>query len=1708
MKSLRQALQRLRSGSGFTLVEILIAVAISLVIMAAIFEVFISQKRRYVSEDVILEMDSSGNLAIEYLSRIIQNSGYNISHGMKIESASDHYFTTVLDENDNGVVEADEVVTISVNTPIRDIGTNEQPTEIVFDPELNAKYGGSEERYFDFYFDMDGDGTVMDSEVFESGYDLSDSPLDTDPDQMDAIKLYLEGPPYALYRYTYVLEDETSAYDASSNPYIVNPDPDVIAEDVDNFVIRYYDEENMPLPVAYDDNGVRIKPKPPYVLTREEMSRVRRVEFELLLRATREDPKWTDAGEYPVGSVATYDASGEPLGYSCSDTGYPPSACTDESLNSYDCFILYCADKEYPSYGEYIPYEDNFRRALFTASVYPKNLILNPYGTLSIEANPPQLQCPDTEVTLTATVRDREGAPIDGAVVNFYSSANVSILDFTSVSNTDGDGNPITDSNGEVTGITLKPWAKAGMEKLPVNVTVSADTSVTVTIGAVDKEFPFYDSLVVPFLMGPPDTLTLSDPSINATACDADDTKPIEIEARDCNDFKVTDAVIDLEFLVAGSPPTTDIDPGKFYITYDEGVTKEYDHDTNSNGKNEAIETDELADRGMYFAWFQPPTVESPATSYPDSVDIVVTAVEFDGRDMYAAEPTGWGLSTTVEASKTVTLEEGRPYRMAVDPTAFNDEEACRGKKVDFDVICYDCGNKRTDKRGTLDYNIMAYIEAPVYGEVTDKDEDPLSGRAAPNTDCMPWGVITSRVFTAFYLVTGCANTDAEEHIKLVAVDPDGNPYADPEVISNLLNSDLPDPDNELVADLTNCPEGLNIILSALEQGANPGDGTGNSTDGFLQNGCDFDVLDVRAKVTLNIPPTINCDDVAYNPVDFTITGGQARFYDGAGYSLTSVTVNTDDEGNAYIGIQLLSAVEDVTIKAHSVYGLNEGEETYTLAVGTDDVLKAYRDYCYTDLLSSSNPIWTGDYVYLEVNDCFRNISGGKDDVYVKAYEWTSGFADEEDLDETLSANNNKRLVETGNDTGRFRGRVPTRGLISGTTSTDNDGMLEVTNGGHFNARYWDKESNEVRLYDSDFVQTIVDICDGGIKFSEPFSYWENQGRFNFIEHLTNDATPLLYTAWAGFGTIGITTSSSPEWPPSTMASSDIPELYQHQILQYCDELYMSGSVPFSYGSYMHDGTKYGTLIMPPSTTPEYVWENTETFAWVDLDESVVGADASEALWQDYVVSFRYKYIAETEDTDYAGTNYVTASDYYLPGIDKGVCFIFRANASEAMLTAMTDNPTMNMMDTGYILVWTEDSSGDPLARLLRVDWVDRDVFPVDVEITQVGSDVTLGGEGFNKYFDSGDYDRIYARIEGNEFYLYIDDFFLDFDGGGGASATDVVYHTGTVGIGVKDIIAKFDNFQVCGCPPMSIAPADPTTVSDDMAAGTPVTLTLTDLLTGIAASGTVSWDVFPSTCGTFSSNPSTGGMVVFTGNGVDFPDYFTASTSNGCVGSFYPTSPTPTSYVDDFEDQDKSRWTNACDSYWSIDSYAGGYSLYRDSSGGRFTYIIDPAAQPSWETSDTLGLAYDNYTAEVDVYLDDASNTESGGSVAYLVTRVNDCSHFYVMGIRNSWNENWCPSVGYGAEIRFSVYNGYWSCSYGAQFDTPHPYFAANTKYHMIMECVNNTINCEVQDEFGAVIHSFSYTDTGNLFPTGPPGVRMYGDGVHFDNFTITPGS
>ena len=60
-------------------------------------------------------METNGRAAIDFLSRSIQNAGYNINRGSRFLAASDYYISTVFDENDNGVIQNDEIITLSVN---------------------------------------------------------------------------------------------------------------------------------------------------------------------------------------------------------------------------------------------------------------------------------------------------------------------------------------------------------------------------------------------------------------------------------------------------------------------------------------------------------------------------------------------------------------------------------------------------------------------------------------------------------------------------------------------------------------------------------------------------------------------------------------------------------------------------------------------------------------------------------------------------------------------------------------------------------------------------------------------------------------------------------------------------------------------------------------------------------------------------------------------------------------------------------------------------------------------------------------------------------------------------------------------------------------------------------------------------------------------------------------------------------------------------------------------------------------------------------------------------------------------------------------------------------------------------------------------------------------------------------------------------------
>ena len=99
----------------------------------------------------------------------------------------------------------------------------------------------------------------------------------------------------------------------------------------------------------------------------------------------------------------------------------------------------------------------------------------------------------------------------------------MSTLDYTGVSSVNGEGKPITDANGTVTGIKLKAIPGADGTKRPVTVTISADSVIIVNVAGVNNSFPVYSSLVVPFTVGAPSTLTYINPPTSTKACSTAD---------------------------------------------------------------------------------------------------------------------------------------------------------------------------------------------------------------------------------------------------------------------------------------------------------------------------------------------------------------------------------------------------------------------------------------------------------------------------------------------------------------------------------------------------------------------------------------------------------------------------------------------------------------------------------------------------------------------------------------------------------------------------------------------------------------------------------------------------------------------------------------------------------------------------------------------------------------------------------------------------------------------------------------------------------------------------------------------------------------------------------------------------------------------------------------------------------------------------------
>ncbi len=392
MADYKKILKFFKNEKGFTLTELMVASSVSVLLLAVLAGVVEKQGDSFVLQNQLNQMQTNGRAATEFLSRAVQNAGYNVFRGTRFLAASDHYISAVYDEDNDGIIQNNEVMTFAP-------GNNFSSA----DESFNIKP----------FFDRDGDGEVDSTETA------------TFP-----ITMTLTAPPYTIYK----------VIPANSGTGFTRH---VMARNIDNLVIRYYDKNDNPLPsgVAVDGNGV---PIPPFDFSADpsELNDIRKVDIDVVARTKDEDPRSniSNSGNYVTGSVAT-------LGGSAS-------------------------------------YSDGFNRETFIANQAPRNLVMAPWGKMDIDASPFTINCPDSTTSITATLLDSVGDPVGaGASINFVASGVATVSPATGTTN----------SSGEATATVSYDWSAPN-----ASITISANSLVTIN----GKQFPVFSASTANFQSG------------------------------------------------------------------------------------------------------------------------------------------------------------------------------------------------------------------------------------------------------------------------------------------------------------------------------------------------------------------------------------------------------------------------------------------------------------------------------------------------------------------------------------------------------------------------------------------------------------------------------------------------------------------------------------------------------------------------------------------------------------------------------------------------------------------------------------------------------------------------------------------------------------------------------------------------------------------------------------------------------------------------------------------------------------------------------------------------------------------------------------------------------------------------------------------------------------------------------------------------------
>jgi type IV pilus assembly protein PilW len=114
--------QSYTTHKGFTLIEMMIALAIGSILLTSIYTFYIGQKKVYATRELVAEMQQNARIGMAFMAREIRMAGYNPTgaSGVGIIEAGPHSIRVTMDLNHDGVIAGDEDITYSLYDSGRD----------------------------------------------------------------------------------------------------------------------------------------------------------------------------------------------------------------------------------------------------------------------------------------------------------------------------------------------------------------------------------------------------------------------------------------------------------------------------------------------------------------------------------------------------------------------------------------------------------------------------------------------------------------------------------------------------------------------------------------------------------------------------------------------------------------------------------------------------------------------------------------------------------------------------------------------------------------------------------------------------------------------------------------------------------------------------------------------------------------------------------------------------------------------------------------------------------------------------------------------------------------------------------------------------------------------------------------------------------------------------------------------------------------------------------------------------------------------------------------------------------------------------------------------------------------------------------------------------------------------------------------------------